>query len=230
VAALISVLIIVYLLVQVNKKNKLLLAKNAEKDVLIQEIHHRVKNNLQFISSLINMQINTNEKTGDASSLNDASRRIKAMSLVHEMLYNQKDLAGVNIKNYLTELLATINDLVNSEKIPIEFEVNIEEMMFDTSNATALGMITSELVSNAIKYAFKNYQTKPIISVSLKLIKETKQIEFRLSDNGSGFEQTNEARKKLGMRLIGIFSKQLKGEYKFENKDGLIFILLFKEN
>lgn len=222
-------ILIFYLLRQVKKKNKTLHQKNIEKDALIQEIHHRVKNNLQFVSSLINMQINASINNEEIYSLNDASRRIRAMSLVHEMLYNHAEINGVPIRQYLNELLESINELVNSDEIPIEFDLQIEEMIFDTSKSIALGMITSELVSNAIKYAFKDNR-RPKINISLKRDVLQNKIEFIVKDNGRGFIEVKDDRKKLGMRLIGIFSRQVKGDFKFENENGLKYTLTFKYN
>jgi two-component sensor histidine kinase len=216
---------IFYLLYQRNQSNKTLKIKNKEKDVLIQEIHHRVKNNLQFVSSLINMQINSSDNTQESYSLNDASRRIKAMALVHEMLYNQNEMKGIHIEQYLLELVDSINELVNSQQIPIQFNVNAVPLVFDTQRAIALGMITSELISNSIKYAFLHTENP---AITVLLVKEQEKIRFSVEDNGSGLPETQHERKKLGMRLISIFSRQLKGEYRFENKNGYKYIIEFK--
>ncbi len=222
---LLLILFVVRLLYQRNKINKTLKQKNSEKDILIQEIHHRVKNNLQFVSSLINMQINSTYNSNEAYSLNDASRRIKAMALVHEMLYNQNEMKGINIQKYLLELVDSMNELVNSTNIPIQFNVDADSIIFDTQRAIAIGMITSELVSNSIKYAFSN-TNNPAISIELK--QEANKISYSVQDNGDGFKDTNEQRKKLGMRLISIFSRQLKGEYAFENNNGYKYTITFK--
>ncbi len=222
---LVLILFVVRLLYQRNKINKTLKQKNSEKDILIQEIHHRVKNNLQFVSSLINMQINSTDNSNEAYSLNDASRRIKAMALVHEMLYNQNEMKGINIQQYLLELVDSMNELVNSTNIPIQFNVVADSIIFDTQRAIAIGMITSELVSNSIKYAFSNINN-PVISIILK--QEANKISYSVCDNGDGFKDTNEQRKKLGMRLISIFSRQLKGEYAFENNNGYKYTITFK--
>lgn len=222
----ILLILIVYLFYQNRIKNATLVQKNKEQDGLIQEIHHRVKNNLQFVSSLINMQINSSTNSNDVDALNEASRRIRAMALVHEMLYNQHDLKGVLIKQYLEELIKSITDLVNSKNLEIKFKLDIVNFNFDTTRSIALGMITSELVSNSIKYAFTN-TLQPQINISLKHLSNNK-IEFSIKDNGKGIEQIKEDQKKLGMRLINIFSRQLKGDFTFENNNGLIYRVIFK--
>ncbi|MGZ4097576.1 MAG: tetratricopeptide repeat-containing sensor histidine kinase [Bacteroidia bacterium] len=218
-----------FLAKKINSTNKTLKVKNREKDSLIQEIHHRVKNNLQFVSSLINMQINSSKTSLEVDSLSDASRRIRSMALVHEMLYNQDDLSGIEIKKYLTELISSINDIVNSKKIPIRFNLDCEVMMFESSKAIALGMITSELVSNSIKYAFSE-TTEPRIDISLHKMDSLGNISFTVRDNGKGLKaESQEVPEKLGMRLINIFSRQMKGEYTFNNNNGLVYTLVFKE-
>lgn len=219
------VLLVVYLLYRLYRFNKSLKQKNTEKDILIQEIHHRVKNNLQFVSSLINMQINSSDNSAEAYSLNDASRRIKAMALVHEMLYSQNELQGINIEQYLLELVDSINELVNSKSIPIRFNVNVSGVVFDTQRAIAIGMITSELVSNSIKYAFSNTQDP---TITILLVRESDKIVYSVQDNGGGMQETVEQREKMGMRLVSIFSRQLKGEHRFENINGCKFIVSFK--
>jgi two-component sensor histidine kinase len=225
----ILILTIALLARKISRANKTLTIKNNEKDTLIQEIHHRVKNNLQFVSSLINMQINSSKTSLEVDSLSDASRRIRSMALVHEMLYNQDDLRGIEIKKYLTELISSINDIVNSKKIPISFNIACEVMMFETSKAIALGMITSELVSNSIKYAFAE-TAEPQIDIDLHKLAADDNISFSVRDNGKGFVVgTQDATEKLGMRLISIFSRQMKGEYTFNNNKGLVYTLIFKD-
>jgi two-component system, sensor histidine kinase PdtaS len=223
-----SVSIITYLFFQNRKASQLLKQKNLEKDALIQEIHHRVKNNLQFVSSIINMQITSNKITGEVYSLNDTSRRIQAMALVHEMLYNQNDLKGINIKAYIEELIDSINDLVNNNNLPLNFNIDVDDFVFDAEKSIALGMITSELVANAIKYAFKN-NPSPQIFIKLKQISKNGFLEFVVKDNGIGIVEQNKDESKLGMRLINIFSRQLKGDYNFKNDLGCMYTITFNK-
>ncbi|MCC6182216.1 MAG: sensor histidine kinase [Bacteroidia bacterium] len=223
---IILLIVIAFLANRVNKSNKILKIKNKEKDILVQEVHHRVKNNLQFINSLINMQINSNKSKTAIASLNDFSRRIQSMALVHEMLYNKDEIAGIEIKNYFQELISSLNEMVTLNNIPIQFRLSCDEMLIESNKAMALGIIMSELVSNSIKYAFSDTQT-PIIEISYKL--NNQQATFIVRDNGSGADFNKEVRKnKLGMRLRDIFSRQLKGEYLFNNDNGLVYTLTFK--
>ena len=220
----ILITVILFLFVKINKTNKELETRNDEKDVLIQEIHHRVKNNLQFIGSLINMQKNSSSDDKEITSLNDASRRIRAMALVHEMLYNHKELNGISIKKYLEELVLLLDQLVNTEEIPIDFKISIEDDKFNVSDSIALGMITSELVSNSIKHAFYGVE-HPEINIRLKKVNDL--ILFQMKDNGVGQEDVSKERTSLGLRLIDIFSRQLKGKYSIQTNNGYDYKLQF---
>ncbi len=221
--------IVGFLFWQYFKTNKILVKKNSEKDTLIQEIHHRVKNNLQFVSSLISMQIKATTEGDNANTLKDTSRRIKTMALVHEMLYNKDTIGTISIKKYLEELVQSLQELVSSNTKPIKFDLEIKDIVFDVTKCIALGMITSELVSNSIKYAFENAQY-PSITISLKQAddEDNSDIQFCVKDNGTGFTDIDKKPKNLGMRLISIFSRELEGDFKFENQNGLKYTLIFK--
>ncbi len=223
-----AVLVIAVLLLMLflRRSNIKLNNRNKEKDALIQEIHHRVKNNLQFISSIMNMQMNVSENDRELDSLSDASRRIKAMALVHEMLYNQGNTEGIQIKRYLEELTSTLRELVDVDDKPIDFTMDVDDLQFDVSTSIALGMISSEFIANSIKHAFNDID-KPKILVSLKKDVKGNNHLFMLEDNGPGFEQA-ESSSSLGLRLIDIFSRQLKGDYELNTKSGCKFEINFK--
>ena len=126
----------------------------------------------------------------------------------------------------MQKLISSIDELVNTQKIPIEFELNVYEINASPSQAIALGMINSELISNAIKYAFV-HEKKPKIKVELQRIKENVFV-YSVSDNGTGYDFSTAENNKLGMRLISIFSRQLKGKYEFKNENGLVYTLQFE--
>lgn len=207
---LILITIICYLYFKNYKKNKILQNQNKVKDTLIQEIHHRVKNNLQFVNSIINMQISSDNNKSFTEPLYDAARRISSMALVHEMLYNQNNTEGINIKTYIDELVLLINDAVNSTKLPIKFTINCDAIIFDSAKATAIGMIVTELISNSIKHAFNNVKTP---SIEIKLLHQKEDVILEVKDNGNGLQENNSSKKGIGTRLIDIFSRQLKGDY-----------------
>ncbi len=219
--------IITVLLLKIRKSNKILLEKNSEKDSLIQEIHHRVKNNLQFVSSLLNMQVKSTQNAEEIEPLTEASRRISSMALVHEMLYNQADQKGISTKYYLEELIENLYSVVKSESQKIEFEMEIEDVLLNISDTISIGMITSELISNSMKHAFKNV-ANPTVFLTLKQNTDG-AIHYSIRDNGKGFDEKEIRENKLGLRLVDIFSRQLKGSYTIAGNAGFTYSLTFKK-
>jgi two-component sensor histidine kinase len=210
----------------VHERTQELESSLQEKTALIQEIHHRVKNNLQFVGAMLEMQANATQDISHQSSILATSRRINAMTLVHEMLYSKENIENVSVKHYLEELVSEINEMINEENIPIQFTLKIDEVYFDITHCVAIGMITSELLSNSIKYAFSKIP-KPGISVTLLYHKENNTVLYTVNDNGIGFDKDLK-RDGFGHRLIDIFSRQLKGSYSLDGAKGSSFKLEFK--
>ena len=219
-----------------NRKNEKLeiVVKNRTKDLetslieqlsLTQEIHHRVKNNLQFMAAMIEMQIDATKSSANKSVLKDTSRRINAMTLVHEMLYNKEVIETISGKAYLLELVQKMDEMVNDSHLQIDFDIHIDDVDFNISDCVSIGMITSELLSNSIKYAFKGVK-KPRITIDLKYNPITKTVFYAIADNGIGFEKGNFTG--LGLRLIDIFTRQLNGDYSIITQNGFCFTLEFK--
>lgn len=191
----------------------------AEQVALLQEVHHRVKNNLQFIAAMLKMQINSIKNIENKSVLLETSRRINSMSLVHEMLYSKDKLESVSVSEYLKELISKLGVIIHSEHYAVKFDIELEDVNFDINNSVAIGMITSEIISNSIKHAFTNSEN-PQVKVRLKHILSQQLIEYTIEDNGKGFsEQKNE--NGLGLRLIDIFARQLEAEYETDRNNGL---------
>lgn len=217
---LVLIVVIIFLLYRVHKNNLLLKIKNEEKDALVQEVHHRVKNNLQLINAIMKMQMNAIQDETNKIALNETSRRIVSMALVHEMLYTKDASELILIKDYLFELVEKLKELVIDKNRPIQFELELNpEIKFNITNSVSIGIITSEIISNAIKYAFHNTGYPQI---SIKLFKDStgKIITFIVKDNGSGLA-ASETQSGLGTRLIDIFSRQMEAEYKINNENGL---------
>lgn len=204
----------------VQEKTKELVKENKIKDALVQEIHHRVKNNLQSISSLVDMQIRSLKSENEIKALTDTQLRIGAMALVHEMLYTSQDITLVSVKKYIDELVASINEMVNTEKLPIQFEINTYDHMLSVSDCISFGILTSEVISNSIKYAFKGIEN-PRINIDLKLEKEL--IIYQIKDNGVGIkEEKTDDTSSLGLRLVDVFSRQLNAKLNIESDKGVV--------
>jgi two-component system, sensor histidine kinase PdtaS len=214
-----------YLFFRLRASNRVLSEKNREKDTLIQEIHHRVKNNLQFISSLINMQVKNTSDEKESNSLYETSRRINAMALVHEMLYNSVEEEGISLKYYLEELIDSLYTLVNSKNQKIDIHLDIVEVEMNVSDTISLGMITSELISNSMKHAFEGIANPRIV---IQLTADADQsFTYTVSDNGKGTSNELNMTRSLGLRLVDIFSRQLKGTYHINGVNGFVYTLKF---
>lgn len=215
-----------YLWNKLRKANKLLVKRNEQKTLLVQEIHHRVKNNMQFVKSMLEMQIGIEDSESSSKSLEDVYRRIDAMSLVHEMLFIDEANMNLSIKDYIEKLIDFSNILYNKDQ-KISFNLNCVNVELPIDQIVSIGIICSELLTNSIKYAFVD-QKRPKISFELTQNEDTYSISY--SDNGIGMtEKEGDTRKTLGMRLIDIFSRQLNGEYSIQSSDGFNFNLKFKK-
>ncbi|MFY7965848.1 MAG: histidine kinase dimerization/phosphoacceptor domain -containing protein [Chitinophagaceae bacterium] len=154
-----------------------------QKEVLIQEIHHRVKNNLQFIISLIDFElIKTEKKISAKEALHNTSRRLLAMVLVHEMLYRKDNFETIQIKNYITELINTLKNLTDNDYSKIHFEIDIDDYPLNIVQCTFIGIITSEVITNSIKHAF-NDTNEPKISLQLNINNSLNEAEYIIIDN-----------------------------------------------
>ena len=188
----------------------------------MQEVHHRVKNNLQSVGAIIQMQMRATKNESNQSVLKDTYRRLNSMTMVHEMLLNKEKIEYIDVNVYINEMIIKLNELFLDESSPIKFKLDVEAVKFNINNCVALGMITSEIISNAIKYAFHNIQA-PLITITLKYVKEEKTIYYCIADNGIGIN-LDKKNAGIGLRLLDIFSRQIEGEYELINNQGTSYI------
>lgn len=211
-----------------NKNLELLLT---EKTALLQEVHHRVKNNLQEISTLLEMQIKNVKETTGKVVLNDAYRRISSMSLIHEMLYTSENISQINTENFIKDLISKHQLTFNFYAKNIGVKCEIESHNLNPTDAISLGMILSELISNAYKHAYHEVDN-PYLWISFGLKKDG-NFNLLVQDNGNGFDfdNFNPQNKSFGIRLVHIFTKKLHGNINFmDNGPGLKINLEFKIN
>lgn len=218
----------VRLYARTRKLSKRLQVQNEQKDFLIQEVHHRVKNNLHFIHSLLEMQKNSTDNIEVAVGLEEASQRISCVSLVHEFLFQGEQYDKVKISDYIAELMQHLETTYQIEAQKVEVKLNIAAVEFSIQNCTALGLLISELYTNSIKHAFQELET-PKFSVEFKKVDFFNSYELVIRDNGPKEIQLDpdKKRKTLGMRLIDIFSRQLKGDYQIGWENGFYYKLNF---
>lgn len=189
-----------------------------ENKLLMREIHHRVKNNLQVISSLLRMQARRSEDGDTKEALRSTNSRIESVSILHQNLYQEDKLTDVNVKDYVDRLIASISNSYSSEDI-IRFITRIDTPQLDVDQLVPIGLIINELVCNAVKYAFTDDQDNEI---RISLYVEDKQYTLQVSDNGVGLPdpQLIEKPGSLGTRLIKSFTDRLDGTLSVDNTDG----------
>lgn len=199
----------------------------AQKEVLLREVHHRVKNNLQVINSILKLQSMHLEDEKTIMALHDCQERIKSMAFIHESLYQSNDLAKVNFSEYLRNLSNNLlfSYQVNANKIKLLFEVEPVSLSLDTG--ISCGLIVNELISNALKYAFKDQENGQI---KLTLSKEKNGHLFILEDNGSGIPDNVNYKKtnSLGFQLVLGLVDQIDGTIQLKKDKGTKFIIKFK--
>ena len=198
-----------------------------EKDVLIREIHHRVKNNMQIISSLLRLQSRSIGEPGMAEMFNESQNRIRTMALIHEKLYQTKDLSSINFGQYIRSLTVHLFHTYKINPNVIRMNTEVEDVFLDINRAIPCGLIINELVSNSLKHAFPDNK-KGKICIKLELNNKSK-IKLTVSDNGVGLPKSINFREPetLGLQLVSDLINQLEGTVKLERARGTAFHISF---
>ncbi len=197
-----------------------------EKQSLLGEIHHRVKNNLALVSGLVELQ---GSKITDATMkthLTEIQHRIAAMSLIHEKLYKSSNFSKIDLKDYLHDLILSLSSFFNKGgKIDVKFD--LDQVFVTNKKAIPIALIVNELITNAFKYAFGEKLTG---SINVKLKSNGDDIELSISDSGNGIDKDFNISKSnsLGFKLINIFTKQIKGSFEYFSNPGLTICIKFK--
>ena len=199
-----------------------------EKEVIIKEVHHRVKNNMQVISGFLELQSNYIEDPVAVEKLIECQRRVRTMALVHEKLYQSKSLVAINAAEYIKSLIADLMDSY-SMSTSVDVSVDVDDVDITLDMAIPCGLIINELVTNSLKYAFSG---RPEGKLSLTLHhKEDHTFSLVVQDDGVGLPPDFEARStaSLGMQLVGVLVRQLGGEMKSDSDRGTRFTIVFPE-
>lgn len=201
--------------------------QSEEKEILLKEIHHRVKNNLQVINSLINIQSSYVEDEKALSIFEECKNRIRTIALIHEKLYKSNDFKKINFNDYIVLLIQDLVQTYNVNK-EIELKTDLQIEYFNLNTLVPLGLLLNEIVSNSLKYAFADVE-KGIITITL-LENGFNQFELVIGDNGKGYEgePNNPNKATLGLELIKILTDQLDGHITKLNLPGTVYKLDFK--
>jgi two-component sensor histidine kinase len=207
-----------------NKKNKLLAIKNAENELLLKEIHHRVKNNLEVVSGLLALQSSQVKEQSTKDAIQESQNRVNSIGIVHQKLYQGTNLGAIEMKDYVLNLSESILDSFGAEE-KITLELAMENFDLDIDTAIPLGLIINELITNTIKYAFPNNQKGKLV---IKLEKQHDTIlHLVVSDNGVGKSGITHGTG-FGGQLISLLTQQLNGTMIEENQNGTTVIFDFK--
>lgn len=201
-----------------------------EKELLLKEIHHRVKNNLYVVSSLLEIQAASIGDPHISKFFEESQNRIYSMALIHEKLYRSHNLAIINFSDYLEDLVSNVFASYNVNTAQIHLELNIEEIFLNIETATPCGLIVNELVSNTMKHAFPN-DKGGIVSVECYQEKNNELIHLIIRDNGIGFPDNLDFRKtdSMGFQVVCTLIEQLEGTIELEGSQGTTFHLKFSE-
>jgi two-component system, sensor histidine kinase PdtaS len=218
---------------QKHKSNSLLTEKNSviekslrERESLLKEIHHRVKNNLQIISSLLSLQSRSLTDTDAQGAISESRNRVKSMSLIHEQLYQEDTISGVDMKDYIQRL---VNSLVSSYGLDterVEIKIAAENILLDVDSAIPLGLIINELVSNSIKYAFPEKKSGTIL---VSLHEMMSELKLKVEDNGVGMDVSKKSNQSFGLSMVNSLMRKLKAEMNIVSSEGTSVELVIRD-
>jgi len=210
-----------------NVENQLKTSLN-EKDMLLREIHHRVKNNLQIISSLLNLQSRYIEDEDALDVFTESQNRVRSMAMIHEKLYKSESMSKIDFGEYITDLTDSLfyNYRVGPSKI--ELNKKIDKIFFDVDTAIPCGLIINELITNCLKHAFPGDNNG---SIGIELFKRDDNYVLNVNDTGVGFPDDIDFKntESLGLQLVNNLVNQVDGTIELDGNDGTRFNIIFKE-
>jgi len=204
-------------------------ASLAEKEVLLREIHHRVKNNMQIISSLLNLQAGYIKEKDDLKMIKDSQSRIRSMALIHEQLYKSQDFSRINFSDYVQRLAVHLFQFNQVDPNLIQLKMSLEDAFLDIQTAIPCGLILNELITNSLKHAFPQGR-RGEIGLGLHPLKD-RTYQMIVRDTGVGLSPDVDVRdpKSFGLQIVTMLVDQLEGKMEVEKEGGTTFKIIFKE-
>lgn len=214
---------------ETEEKKRIIEISLTEKETLLKEIHHRVKNNLQIISSLLNLQANRTDDENLKRIMNEAKNRISSMALIHQKIYQSGNLSSVDFQAYIEQMAQSIDANFNHEKKNITQQINTHGISLDIDTSIPLGLIINELLTNSYKYAFAG-RNSGTITISLRE-KNAEELELHMADDGKGLPENFDPAtlNSLGLKLVKGLASQVKGTVRFESNKGTHCFIDFKK-
>lgn len=209
---------------KVRSQNEIIQKNLREKETLLKEIHHRVKNNLQVIASLLRIQSRNISDTKAKEAIRESRSRVRSMALIHEDLYREDDLSGVSMDVYLTKLSRDIFNVYNIAAHRIRLDTDIAPIRLDVETVIPIGLIVNELITNALKHAFPGEMSG---TVSLSLQEHKNRLILSVKDDGQGVQGEADVNS-FGLSMIETFQDKLGGDIDLESKDGTCIRMTIK--
>jgi two-component sensor histidine kinase len=220
---LLLLLSVVWLQKRRSQQQKQKISQQSEKlQWMMKELHHRVKNNLQIVSSLLNLQSYRLKDEESVSAIRESQLRVQAMSLMHQRLYQVDDVSMVNFKLYLTDLAETLMRAYGYAPDNFDLYINIDKEMLDVDTVMPMGLLVNEIITNSFKYAYNNV-TRPSLTITMH--SSDKQLKLEISDNGPGMVDADISKEGFGKKLIQALTKQLKATCTISAKQGTVYTL-----
>ncbi|MCW3084957.1 MAG: domain S-box [Bacteroidetes bacterium] len=201
-----------------------------EKEVLLKEVHHRVKNNLQVISSILNLQSSYVKDPGTLNILKESQNRIKSMAFIHESLYQTKDFSSINFSEYVVNLSQNLIQSYSNFENEIKLNLDIQNVFLNLDLAIPCGLIINEIISNALKYAFVD--KKDDCEITIQMVLKDESLVLFIADNGIGLPKEIDYRntQSLGLQLVVTLTDQLNGNIEMNSDNGTKYTIIFKQN
>lgn len=214
----------IWLYHRIKKQRQQISAQSKALEVMMKELHHRVKNNLQIVSSLLSLQSYKVQDEEAVLVLKESQQRVQAMSFIHQRLYKTETLTAVNMKEYLTDLAESLVSSYGFDRDGFDLHITINQEMMDIDKALPIGLIINEIVTNALKYAYKNIE-RPSLHISLT--EEEAHIVCHIKDNGIGIDeqQWKQQKSSFGKQLITALCKQLRAQQNLVVNQGTGFTI-----
>ena len=201
--------------IQLAKQKALLETSIDEKNVLLKETHHRVKNSFQIVSSLLYLQSESVQDKEAKIAIKEAENRVRSMVLIHQKLYNKDELVGINTEDYFTDLVRDIFESHQFKTEPIKYSLTVESLILDIETITPIGLILNELIVNTIKHAFDDITAQS--KIHIKFYSENDKLILKVIDNGKGFEG-DVKNTSFGITLMKALSKKLKATLNYKSE------------
>lgn len=224
-ALILGTSMLIYRLYRVKSKSEATIAKSlSEKETLLKEIHHRVKNNLQVVSSLLSMQSRFIDDEKALGAVNEGQSRVESMALIHQKLYQDTNISSVNVLEYIEDLTETLQRSYTTST-NVQFHYEIDNLQIDVDTIIPIGLILNELICNSLKHAFPN---KSEGNITVKLKEEKSHLLMQVSDDGVGPEESVRSENSFGKVLIDSLATKLKATLEINAEQGMSTILHIK--